>query len=150
MAALRALVDVVTTSVTVTTPDAVTQTVTATTTPSTPPKTPPDGWQPVIGFNGGLAAFCVVLMFWFYKRMQDSTLISDLCGVPVTAVKKKLSTHHRSKAYPLPANSPPARVTVPQTYFSFASEFLARRTEFWLLYAQFIIATLFVAAISAL
>jgi hypothetical protein len=93
---------------------------------SSPPKD--WGWVlAVIGVGGVLVLF---LLYSFYKKLQDSSFISDLLG--------------------LPSKENPTRQTPSASAFRFAEEFLARRTEFWLLYAQFFVTTFFIAAITAL
>lgn len=93
---------------------------------SSPPKD--WGWVLVlIGLGGTLVLF---LLFRFYKVLQDSSFISDLLGIP--------------------SQANPTRQTPSASAFRFAEEFLARRTEFWLLYAQFFVTTFFIAAIAAL
>lgn len=96
---------------------------------SSPAATPSNwGWVLVlIGLGGALV---LSLLFWFYKELQKSEFISELLGLP-----SKLN---------------PTRQTPSAGAFRFAEEFLERRTEFWLLYAQVFVATFFIAAITAL
>ena len=91
---------------------------------------PPKDWGWVLAMIGVGGTLVLFLLFWFYKRLQDSSFISGLLG--------------------LPTKDNPTRSTPSASSFRFAEEFLARRTEFWLLYAQFFVTTFFIAAIAAL
>jgi hypothetical protein len=91
---------------------------------------PPKDWGWVLVLIGVGGTLVLLLLFWFYKRLQDSSFISDLLG--------------------LPSKDNPTRSTPSAGSYRFAEEFLARRTEFWLLYAQFFVTTFFIAAIAAL
>ncbi|HLM86745.1 MAG TPA: hypothetical protein VK272_11210 [Solirubrobacteraceae bacterium] len=95
------------------------------------PAAVPHNWAWVLALIGGGGALVLFLLFRFYKALQNSEFISELLGLP-------------SKLNPTRAQTPPESV------FRFAEEFLARRTEFWLLYAQVFVATFFIAAITAL
>jgi hypothetical protein len=72
---------------------------------------------------------------WFYWEIQKSDFIERLLGVAAPEGEGKA-------AHGLGDRAPSA--------FRFAEEFLAKRTEFWLLYAQFIISAVFVGTVSAL
>jgi hypothetical protein len=85
-----------------------------------------------LGVIAVLILFALLLLDRFYKRVQDGHFIADLLGVASAE-----------------GGTPPRGERTPAT-FRFAEEFLARRTEFWLLYAQFITAAVFVGTIGAL
>src|SRR6202042_33939 len=91
---------------------------------------PPKDWGWVLAVSGAGGMLGLFLLFWVYKRLQDSSFIAGLLG--------------------LPTQDNPTRHTPSPGSFRFAEEFLARRTEFWLLYAQFFVTTFFIAAIAAL
>jgi hypothetical protein len=91
---------------------------------------PPKDWWAVLILIGVGGALVLGLLFWFYKELQKSDFIQLLLGLPT---KENLS-----------------RETPAKGAFHFAEEFLARRTEFWLLYAQVFVAIFFIAAITAL
>lgn len=90
----------------------------------------PKNWGWVLAVIGVGAALVLFLLFRFYKELQNSDFISLLLG--------------------LPTEKNPSRQTPSTGAFRFAEEFLARRTEFWLLYAQVFVAIFFIAAITAL
>lgn len=92
--------------------------------------TPPHNWGWVLVLIGVGGALVLYLLFRFYKELQNSDFISKLLGLQTTGN--------------------PAPQTPPESAFHFAEEFLARRTEFWLLYAQVFVATFFIGSIMAL
>jgi hypothetical protein len=98
--------------------------------PGASASSPPGDWGWVLALIGVGGALVLYLLFKFYKELQGSEFISNLLGLPTGENR----TRHTA--------SPSA--------FRFAEEFLARRTEFWLLYAQVFVAIFFIAAITAL
>jgi hypothetical protein len=90
----------------------------------------PKNWGFVLIVIGVGAALVLYLLFRFYKELQKSEFIEQLLG--------------------LPTKQSPTRQTPAEGSFQFATEFLARRTEFWLLYAQVFVAIFFIAGVTAL
>jgi hypothetical protein len=101
----------------------------ATTQTTTQATSPAHGWWWLLIAIGVFAIGAFLLLFWFYKRTMESTFLEELL------IRNPDGSRH---------NEPPHRV------FAFAEEYLARRSEFWVLYAQFVVATLFIGAISGL
>jgi hypothetical protein len=107
-------------------------------------------WKWVLALIGVLAIAVIFSLFCFYKGIQKSTFIEKLLRLPEDRrrpfVEKllRLPEDQKRQSDRIAEKSPPQRVIV------FAEEFLARRIEFWLLYAQFIVATFFVGAIAVL
>ena len=77
-------------------------------------------WGGVLGLIAIVVAIAFYLLVRFYKGVQSSSFLSDLVKKPTRAA------------------------------YQFAEEVLARRMEFWLLYAQFVTAVVFVAVVAAL
>ncbi len=97
---------------------------------ATSSSSPPHNWGWVLAVIGAGGALVLLLLFRFYKALQNSDFISNLLGIPT--------------------KENPTRQTPSSGAYRFAEEFLARRTEFWLLYAQVFVAVFFIAAIAAL
>src|SRR3954447_19396941 len=95
----------------------------------------PGDWGWVLALIAGGALVVLLLLFWFYKKVQDSTFVEKLLGLPTTQWPPRRRSLRRTQAAPLtPKTTPRSRAT--PGAFRFADEFLARRAEFWLLYAQ--------------
>ena len=102
---------------------------------TTIPTAPYTGWGWALGVIAGLVVLALLALAWFYWEIQKSDFIERLLGVAAPEGDGKA-------AHALGDRAPSA--------FRFAEEFLAKRTEFWLLYAQFIISAVFVGTVSAL
>ena len=98
------------------------------------------GWEYVAVAIGVLALVSLGLLYWFYRGVQNSYFIEKLLGLPPSPAKKAKEAKTETTRAPSVAayGRKPAAAE-----FKFAEEFLARRTEFWLLYAQFIVGTFF-------
>jgi hypothetical protein len=121
------------------------QSPTATPTPGAASGSPPHNWGWVLVLIAGGGLVVLGLLFLFYKRVQDSTFIEKLLGLPIADRARSL---RRSSGGAGATQGTPRKPTA--AVFRFADEFLARRAEFWLLYAQAYVATFFVAVVAAL
>jgi membrane protein implicated in regulation of membrane protease activity len=130
------------------------QTPTPTPTPTPAPSVlPPDGWEWVLALIAIGTLAILYFLYRFYKRVQDSSFVEKLLGLPVTEWPPGTGRRwFRRGASETEESSPAksARTAPARGVFRFAEEFLARRAEFWLLYAQVFLATFFIAAIAAL
>lgn len=130
----------------------------AATTTSSVPAVPYTSWQwaSALGVIAVLAAIALLLLAFFYSNIQKSHFIENLLGVaaPSAAPAAGRGWRLRLSRQPAPSGGDETQVAGRRppsaASFRFAEEFLARRTEVWLLYAQFIITAVFVGMIGAL